>query len=598
MAAVASPAFPHHFGQHPPPPPFIPGRPRNGHPRPPLNHAPSGPYPPPGTFDFDQAAFGPRTPATTSDFDQAAFGPYPPRRPANPPSPDWPDHTRHRRQRNKRVTFSTPSGGFYTPSSSPTIPTQPRWTRQDGSPHRSRRTWSRFLNRFRRDETTAPAEAPPPVVPTVPQSQPPATLEQQREQLISLLLSRVPSAEFMIRPLVNHTHDPRLLQQFIDTLNGPLTQQQYLELQDAFVLARDEQENITKTLNDPRDPDLPILLSQFREFAEAISGRPIPTSDQVPASRDGAFSRLGRLIPSAIRNSLRSRNRNRPQSAGTHATPSESAPDIAQPLPLADDGTERFPIHRIRESQLRQLIVEPFTCTQCQTNIPASCCAEVRAMAIFEYLSVFDEDYLTRIRNFHHGTADAYTNANRLSFLEHAFDPANRHDPRFRGFISILKRTLKYVCFWLEPSVPENVACDDVAYMAAASFLLEVIRAFLMRGIENLAHFRARGYLIHRIVDLLFSWSREHDSALYDLIERSPLVIDVSPGIRRLIWDPQSVWEGRFSTAENPAILENMRNFWTTIENEVGSETLRDAANEFDARLYERGHGLSLFQRA
>ncbi|KAG6882388.1 hypothetical protein C0993_010725 [Termitomyces sp. T159_Od127] len=219
-------------------------------------------------------------------------------------------------------------------------------------------------------------------------------------------------------------------------------------------------------------------------------------------------------------------------------------------------------------------------------------------MAIFEYLSVCDEDYLTRVRNFHHGAADAHTNANRLSFLEHAFDPANRRDPRFRGFISVLKRTLKYVCFWLEPSVPENVACDDVAYLVAASFLMEVIRAFLMRGIENLAHFRARGYLIHRIADLLFSWSRKRSGPFYDLIEGSPMVIDTSPGTRRLIWDPEVVWEGHFSTAETPAILENMRNLWTSIEDEVGSETLRDAANEFDTRLYERGHELSLHQHS
>ncbi|KAG6884195.1 hypothetical protein C0993_000487 [Termitomyces sp. T159_Od127] len=353
MAAVASPTFPQHFGQYPHPPPFIPGHRRESYPRP-----PPVPYPHPATSRFDQAPSSPFIPPAPAL--------------AYRSTPDRPDHnTRHHRQRNKRVAFSTPSGGYYSASSSPTIPTLPQWTRQDDSPRRS--PWSRFLNRFQQDRTTAPAEASTPVIPTVPQSQPSSTTrEQQREQIISLLLPHVPAAEPMIRPLVNHVNDSLQLQQLIDTLNRPLTQQQFLEIQDAFTLPKDEEEEIIKTLNDPRDPDVAILLTQFREFVEAISGRPIPTtSDQVPASKGGAFSRLGRLIPSAIRKSLRSLNRRKRQSAGADVGSSASAPELARSSTEQQDGTRSFPIYKLRESQLRRFIVESFTCTKCETNIPA-----------------------------------------------------------------------------------------------------------------------------------------------------------------------------------------------------------------------------------
>lgn len=210
---------------------------------------------------------------------------------------------------------------------------------------------------------------------------------------------------------------------------------------------------------------------------------------------------------------------------------------------------------------------------------------------------MFDEEYLTRIRNFHHGAANAHTRANRLEFLQHAFNPGSRRDPRFRGFISVLKRTLKYVSFWLKPSIPENVACLVVAYMVGMSFLAEVINAFLARGIDSLAHFRARGYLMHRIVDLLFAWSVDPSGPFYELMEESPLIIVRSPGTRSLMWDPELVFERHFAPRGTPGILDNMRNLWTRIENEVGAERLRAAANEFDPRLYDRGHGLSLIRR-
>ncbi|KAG6872020.1 hypothetical protein C0995_013831 [Termitomyces sp. Mi166 len=386
--------------------------------------------------------------------------------------------------------------------------------------------------------------------------------ERQIQELLSLLLHHVPEAEPLIRPLVNHVHDFQLLQQAIGVLNGPLTQEQFLEIEGFFMIPQDDQEELIRTLNDPNDPGISLILFQFRELVERLTGHPIPDADEVPTAK--CVSALG----------------------------------LAQPSPEQPNGTDRFPIHEFRESRFRRFIVEPFTCTACQTNIPAACCVDVRAMAIFEYLSVFDKDYLTRVRNFHRGAADAHTHANRLSFLTHAFDLANRRDARFHGFISVLKRTLKYVHFWLEPSIPENVPCSAVYQMLATSFLLEVVRAFLARGIETLAEFRARGYIIHRIVNFLFNLSRQPEGPLYDLIGSSPLVIDQSAGLNRLIWVSDSVWEGHFPPGEDPAILEYMHDLWTRLEINVGSESLQSVADEFDARLYERGHDLSPVQRA
>ncbi|KAG5341662.1 hypothetical protein C0989_008157 [Termitomyces sp. Mn162] len=505
MAAVASqpPWHPYKFGQHPrpeaSPEPFIPPRPIN-FPGSRANHAPADRFPSPERPFYASN--------DSSEFDRAAFGQYPEsgHRPAYPP-PNRPDPPPDRPDppltRNKHVTFSTPSGGYYTTNTSPTNPTL-----QNGDPHRSGSVWSRISDRFRGVSRAMEAR---PDNPTIPQSSG-LNREQQIQQVLALLLPYVPAAEPMIRPMIDLIHDSQLLQQLIDTLNRPLTQQQFLEIQDSFTIPADEQAEFVKMLSNPDDPGIPTLLAQFKEFVEYISGRPIPsTSDSC---------------------SLR------------------------------------------------------------------SCCSDVRAMAIFEHLSVFDEDYLTRVRNFHHGAADAHTNANRLSFLTHAFDPANRRDPRYRGFIYVLKRTLKYVRFWLEPGVPQNVACTSVAQMLAASFLLEVVRAFLSKGIQTITQFRARGHLIRRIMAFLLTLSWQRSGPLYDLVGKSPVVIDQSPGLRCLIWVSGSVWEGHFSPDEDPVILEHMRDLWTCLENEAGSEALRGVANEINTGLYERGRDLSLFQRS
>ncbi|KNZ72969.1 hypothetical protein J132_01482 [Termitomyces sp. J132] len=357
MAAVASqpPWHPYKFGQHPrpeaSPEPFIPPRPIN-FPGSRANHAPADRFPSPERPFYASN--------DSSEFDRAAFGQYPEsgHRPAYPP-PNRPDPPPDRPDppltRNKHVTFSTPSGGYYTTNTSPTNPTL-----QNGDPHRSGSVWSRISDRFRGVSRAMEAR---PDNPTIPQSSG-LNREQQIQQVLALLLPYVPAAEPMIRPMINLIHDSQLLQQLIDTLNRPLTQQQFLEIQDSFTIPADEQAEFVKMLSNPDDPGIPTLLAQFKEFVEYISGRPIP-------STSGASSRVCRMIPSFLRNSLRCLQRKCSQSTNIHTIPTTCVQTPAESSTKQPSEAKKFYIHELLRSRFKGFVVEPFTCTGCETNIPA-----------------------------------------------------------------------------------------------------------------------------------------------------------------------------------------------------------------------------------
>ncbi|KAG6813713.1 hypothetical protein H0H92_008121 [Tricholoma furcatifolium] len=192
-------------------------------------------------------------------------------------------------------------------------------------------------------------------------------------------------------------------------------------------------------------------------------------------------------------------------------------------------------------------------------------------MAIFEHLSIFDEEYLA------HRLDDIDTEYEPHEFLENAFDLANSRHPPFRRFLRVFERTLK-----------SNVVCSLVVEkMLATSLLFDAIHVFFseVRKIETLTEFRSWGPLIRRVVDLVSILHWHQEGPLQELIIDPPIAVDDSPGLRRLVLQHDSVWEGTIAR-EQPSLLENMQNFWRDLEAKFPESELRSAASEFDASLY------------
>ncbi|KAG6872021.1 hypothetical protein C0995_013832 [Termitomyces sp. Mi166 len=169
------------------------------------------------------------------------------------------------------------------------------------------------------------------------------------------------------------------------------------------------------------------------------------------------------------------------------------------------------------------------------------CCADVRALAIFEYLSAFDQFYLDASAAFHGIDRETTLKAGqRRAYLDYVLlhaDKYSSHEDAHR-FFSVLRRTVKTVLFWLLPEEENNIIERHVAPMFAVSFLSEVLyevikqtywqRKICPPRLENLRQV---------ITELLNTLTVRQDKELSGVV-RSPFsIIDQSRGLGAWLWD-------------------------------------------------------------
>ncbi|RDB22601.1 hypothetical protein Hypma_010222 [Hypsizygus marmoreus] len=164
-------------------------------------------------------------------------------------------------------------------------------------------------------------------------------------------------------------------------------------------------------------------------------------------------------------------------------------------------------------------------------------CSEIRAIKIFSVLCDFDEEYsgfTLRYSGLNEGLA---SQRERMYFLR--FISSNVDQETSASFCGCLRDTLAVINECLLPEDPGHLIHDSVKSILSASFLLEVIHAFL--AIDSYSIPVARISLFSQIERFLGLLS--HRRCLVDLLQRQP-VIRFSSGISSLMRSSaSSMWE-------------------------------------------------------
>ncbi|KAG6838436.1 hypothetical protein C0991_011672, partial [Blastosporella zonata] len=192
---------------------------------------------------------------------------------------------------------------------------------------------------------------PQPFQPLPPRSQQPPNRETQMWLVITQLLHYVPQSEPYLHPLLNLIQDPQLIQNLINTLNGPLTDWQAQKLVATFSNSEFMNEEFMHILRTPNHVFIPAILAQLSRDIQAISSPPVPPQmpENPPDPSSGRTSRPDRAPP---------RQGRRPRRSESRDSDASSEPSVLGP---AHPYTGPFPIDDLRESRFKLSIVQDFS---------------------------------------------------------------------------------------------------------------------------------------------------------------------------------------------------------------------------------------------
>ncbi|KAG6891636.1 hypothetical protein C0992_001322 [Termitomyces sp. T32_za158] len=169
------------------------------------------------------------------------------------------------------------------------------------------------------------------------------------------------------------------------------------------------------------------------------------------------------------------------------------------------------------------------------------CCSEVRALAIFEYLSAFDQFYLDATAAFHVISDDTILNdSQRREYLDYVLFHADQYSSHedAHQFLSMLKRTVKAVYFWLLPEEDSNIVDCCVGPMLTVSFLPEVLYELIKQVCwqKKLRPPRLET-IFQAIKKLLNTLAVRQDEDLTRVVYSPLSMIDGSRGLGAWLWD-------------------------------------------------------------
>lgn len=179
-------------------------------------------------------------------------------------------------------------------------------------------------------------------------------------------------------------------------------------------------------------------------------------------------------------------------------------------------------------------------------------------MAIFEYLSAFDQFYLECAAAFHIICDETILDAGQRSeFLNYILSNADQNDAR--QFLSVLKRTIRTVYFWLLPEEDSNVVDCCVGTMLDVSFLPGVLYKLLLQSRwQGRLRSPRWGSLFHAIEKLIKTLAHRRDEDLTSVVYSPLSVIDQSRGLGAWLWedDETCIWKSSHIAGPSQTLAE------------------------------------------
>ncbi|KAF8167212.1 hypothetical protein B0H34DRAFT_791971 [Crassisporium funariophilum] len=163
-----------------------------------------------------------------------------------------------------------------------------------------------------------------------------------------------------------------------------------------------------------------------------------------------------------------------------------------------------------------------------------NCCPDVRAIAIFEALSSFDQTFATEA-----GFAGVNGKQQRQAYIKLLISKA---DKSMRKFEDAFVRILRLLCSWLQASSDDEkgrALHPAVARLFTASFLPEVLQGFMSNN-------NVRDWIAHSetYIVVLETLRRMFDCGLSSVLTDPLHHVDQSCGLQRWVWDQGSItWE-------------------------------------------------------